>query len=212
LKKIFYEKAMQIRKEFADDDAKNDSIFEFDFPKINQAKIVRDKERTNAKGVGRSKRYGFVEFREHSDAMLVLRALNNKSCSQIFSSKNNEATNDKLGKLSIEFSVEDMKKLWTHKLKTQTHQRKFKNENLERLHSKLEILNAQNQHEEARVVEAKINKIKSDFEIEQRQKEKEQRQKVKAMSTSKQKPFYKKKPIKKIRRRKIKKRGNVKRA
>jgi nucleolar protein 4 len=44
---------------------------------IKQVKVVRDATRTDATGALRSKRYAFVEFEEHEDALLALRALNN---------------------------------------------------------------------------------------------------------------------------------------
>jgi nucleolar protein 4 len=42
-----------------------------------QLKVVRSKDRLTASGEPRSLGYGFVEFKNHEDAMAVLRAVNN---------------------------------------------------------------------------------------------------------------------------------------
>eukprot|EP00483_Globobulimina_turgida_P012103 UN12125 len=142
---------MEIRKKI-----EKNNVFEYKFAKINQVKIVRDESRLNSKGIGRSKRFGFVEFREHSDSLLVLRELNNKICSDIFDFKSetkNEKEKHKMGKLTIEFSVENMKKLHIHFAKTKKHQEKWRKANLEKLKDKLEILKAQKQVDEIKIVE-----------------------------------------------------------
>ena len=56
-------------------------------PRVRQAKIVRQAERVDAlTGRGRSKGYGFLELREHVDALRVLRwANNNPEVSPLFS-------------------------------------------------------------------------------------------------------------------------------
>jgi nucleolar protein 4 len=47
-------------------------------PRVRQAKIVRQAERVDPlTGKGRSKGYGFLELREHADALRVLRWTNN---------------------------------------------------------------------------------------------------------------------------------------
>ncbi|KAI0300568.1 hypothetical protein B0F90DRAFT_1668364 [Multifurca ochricompacta] len=47
-------------------------------PRVRQAKIVRQADRVDPlTGKGRSKRYGFLELREHADALRVLRWANN---------------------------------------------------------------------------------------------------------------------------------------
>lgn len=49
-------------------------------PRVRQAKIVRQADRVDAlTGKGRSKGYGFLELREHADALRVLRWANNNS-------------------------------------------------------------------------------------------------------------------------------------
>ena len=56
-------------------------------PRVRQAKIVRQADRVDAlTGKGRSKGYGFLELREHADALRVLRwANNNPEVSPLFS-------------------------------------------------------------------------------------------------------------------------------
>ncbi|KAF8483530.1 RNA-binding domain-containing protein [Russula ochroleuca] len=56
-------------------------------PRVRQAKIVRQADRVDAlTGRGRSKGYGFLELREHADALRVLRwANNNSEVSSLFS-------------------------------------------------------------------------------------------------------------------------------
>lgn len=93
---------------------------EFGKAVIQQAKIVRDKDRIDAKGgafnppslvacllttwlwfcsgVTRSKRYGFVEFGSHDHALVALRALNNNPT--VFNSFNRPI---------IEFALEDQR-------------------------------------------------------------------------------------------------------
>ena len=56
-------------------------------PRVRQAKIVRQADRVDAlTGKGRSKGYGFLELRDHADALRVLRwANNNPEVSSLFS-------------------------------------------------------------------------------------------------------------------------------
>lgn len=56
-------------------------------PRVRQAKIVRQADRVDAvTGRGRSKGYGFLELREHADALRVLRwANNNPEIASLFS-------------------------------------------------------------------------------------------------------------------------------
>ena len=96
---------MELRQENKDND-KNKEIYKYKFPKINQIKIVRNTEN------GKSKKFGFVEFREHSDSLLVLRALNNKEIESIDTT------------LHIEFAIENQKKLHIHKLKIAKYKNK----------------------------------------------------------------------------------------
>ncbi|KAI4495694.1 hypothetical protein M0802_008529 [Mischocyttarus mexicanus] len=44
---------------------------------IREAKIMRDLKNIDAKGVGKSKEFGFVTFTKHEDALRALRAINN---------------------------------------------------------------------------------------------------------------------------------------
>lgn len=45
--------------------------------KINECRIMRDLNKLNSKGVGRSRGYAFVNFTEHDHALQALRTLNN---------------------------------------------------------------------------------------------------------------------------------------
>lgn len=51
---------------------------------IREARIMRDLKNIDAKGVGKSKEYGFITFTKHEDALQALRAINNNP--NIFSS------------------------------------------------------------------------------------------------------------------------------
>lgn len=44
---------------------------------IREARVMRDLRNVDAKGVGKSKEYGFVSFTKHDDALLALRNINN---------------------------------------------------------------------------------------------------------------------------------------
>ncbi|KAK2581868.1 hypothetical protein KPH14_002331 [Odynerus spinipes] len=62
------------------DDAKLREIFKkYSNPKaiIREARIMRDLKNVDAKGIGKSKEYGFVTFTKHEDALKALRAINN---------------------------------------------------------------------------------------------------------------------------------------
>jgi nucleolar protein 4 len=103
-------------------------------PRVRQAKIVRQTDRVDAlTGKGRSKGYGFLELREHADALRVLRwANNNPNVLSLFSDwrsgelaeekkdadparakritdMENRGSNDKQpkGLLIVEFSIEN---------------------------------------------------------------------------------------------------------
>eukprot|EP01083_Nonionella_stella_P221396 790985_1 len=81
------------------------TMFEDKNPKIVQAKIVRDPKRTGKDGQARSLRFGFVEFREHADALTALRALNNAPAP--FGTKG--------ARLQVEFALDDARKLLQRK-------------------------------------------------------------------------------------------------
>merc|ERR1712154_252409 len=111
---------MGIRSEVGKDEA-----FEHKFAKIVQAKVVRYSERA-----GRSRRFGFVEFREHGDALLVLRALNNKSNDELFGERRSKSQGKvQTGNVQIEFAVQNMKKLNIHWQKTAAHRKKWRSAN-----------------------------------------------------------------------------------
>ena len=44
---------------------------------ISQVKILRSTDRLDGHGLGRSKGYGFIEFKGHEDALNALRCTNN---------------------------------------------------------------------------------------------------------------------------------------
>ena len=115
LKQLFHSSACEMREKVS----KNDEQFTYKYAKIMQVKIVRDAERRNAKGIGRSKRYGFVEFREHRDALLVLRKLNSQSSAESFLKFGGVTSVH--GRLQIEFAVENMKKVNIHLDKVDKH-------------------------------------------------------------------------------------------
>lgn len=76
LKEMFNETARILRKE-------KGYKCRYVMPKINQVKIVRDKMRKNTFGEFRSLRFGFVQFREHQDALHVLREYNSTKSLQV---------------------------------------------------------------------------------------------------------------------------------
>mmetsp|Transcript_129 Transcript_129/g.210 ORF Transcript_129/g.210 Transcript_129/m.210 type:complete len:202 (+) Transcript_129:1062-1667(+) len=69
-------------------------------PKIRQVKIIRSADRTDKHGKARSKRFGFVEFVKHEEALRCLRSLNN-----------NPAIFTKSQRPIVEFSLDDVRKL-----------------------------------------------------------------------------------------------------
>ena len=68
--------------------------------RIVQVKIVRSADRTDKNGLARSKRFGFVEFEKHQDALVCLRQLNNNP--DVFT---------KGSRPIVEFALDDMRKL-----------------------------------------------------------------------------------------------------
>lgn len=74
--------------------------------KLKQVKIVRDMNRLDKSGKPRSKRFGFVEFHKHEDALDALRALNNNP--SIFGNSQRPI---------VSFALEDMRKLHVRQLK-----------------------------------------------------------------------------------------------
>ncbi|XP_045196395.2 RNA-binding protein 28-like [Mercenaria mercenaria] len=68
--------------------------------RINECRIMRDRARTNAEGLGKSKSYGFVSFSDHQHALAALRHTNNNP--DIFGDKR---------RLIVEFSLENRKAL-----------------------------------------------------------------------------------------------------
>ena len=182
LRKVFIDKANEIRTKCNEqklstdskgEPAKNENIFESKWPKIIQSVIVREKEvilpdvleqeMEQIMKTPKSKRFGFIEFREHSDALLVLRSLNNQRNEELFgglrqsrsqrSRMNRKTTRNRngkgqwteevesehLGKILVEFAVQDMKRLNVHLERMKRHQMKWRMHNVEVLKDRLEV-------------------------------------------------------------------------
>jgi nucleolar protein 4 len=80
--------------------------------KVLQVKIARQSDRIDTRtGLGRSKRFGFVQFAKHSDALAAIREINNQTI----------ATGGKPLSLIVEFALDDARKLLirTRKLEKQ---------------------------------------------------------------------------------------------
>ena len=79
-------------------------------PIIKQAKIIRDAARIDQTGNARSKRYGFVEFKVHEDALAALRQLNNNPWAlkpKATEEVDSESQPQKGNRLLVEFAVDD---------------------------------------------------------------------------------------------------------
>lgn len=91
-----------IPKHYSDNDLRD--LFKKHSPigsSIKQVKIVRENERVDhSSGKGRSRGFGFVEFKEHNDALEALRAINNNP--KLFT---------KQSRPIVEFAVENAKAL-----------------------------------------------------------------------------------------------------
>jgi len=199
LKQLFHDTAVRMRLKLKDT-GNDDGVFEFAHPKLLQSKIVK------------KSRFGFIEFREHSDALLVLRELNNTNNAEIFSRKNvaiekekmvednpaavedededepeeddveeqdegdmkhaideddgintrrNKKQKDKMGRIQIEFAVENMKKIHIHNEKVRIGQMKWRKVSMEKLKDKMKILKAQKQEKELKVVQNKMTKLQT---------------------------------------------------
>ncbi|XP_060596942.1 RNA-binding protein 28-like [Ruditapes philippinarum] len=70
--------------------------------KINECRIMRDRTRTNAEGLGKSKGFAFISFSDHQHALSALRQTNNNP--EIFGENK---------RLIVEFSLENRKALET---------------------------------------------------------------------------------------------------
>lgn len=104
LKALFHSTATALRKKLKYSCRQN-------MPKVTQVKVVRDKIRKDKEGKAKSKRFGFVQFREHQDALAVLKELNN--------SVRAEAG---MKRLQIEFSIENERLLHVRKEKVKKNQ------------------------------------------------------------------------------------------
>ena len=76
---------------------------------LRQVKVVRDKERMTAAGVGRSKRFGFVEFTEHEHALLALRWVNSHGADAWKAAGGSSSSSRSF--VLVEFALDDVRKL-----------------------------------------------------------------------------------------------------
>ena len=110
--------------------------------KLRQVKLVRDEERTDARGQARSRGFGFVEFAAHEHALACLKALADSSA--------------QLGALGyagrtllVEFAVDNVQQLKVHE------QRMARGKKQELLAAKQEKLAAKRARKEARRAQAR---------------------------------------------------------
>ena len=82
---------------------------------ILKCRIMRDLTRLNSEGVGRSKGYGFVEFKTHEQALSALRATNN-----------NPNLLPNATRLIVQFSIEDMRALKKKEIRVEKSLNKVK--------------------------------------------------------------------------------------
>ena len=75
---------------------------------MRQVKVVRDNERAGAGGIGRSKRYGFIEFSQHETALTALRAIN--AHSELWKEAGGVG-GAAGGRVMVEFAVDDVRKV-----------------------------------------------------------------------------------------------------
>merc|ERR1712062_418302 len=111
LRGLFHTTAMELREKLKYQCRQN-------MPKVTQVKIVRDKVRKDKNGKLKSMRFGFVQFREHQDALAVLRKLNNCAIKE---------TGNK--RLQVEFAIENERVVHIRKERLKKHQ-KITKENL----------------------------------------------------------------------------------
>ena len=75
---------------------------------MRQVKVVRDNERAGAGGLGRSKRYGFIEFSQHETALTALRTIN--AHSELWKEVGGVG-GAAGGRVMVEFAVDDVRKV-----------------------------------------------------------------------------------------------------
>jgi len=162
LRAVFYDTANKIRAKQNKDGASTTNKYEYSNPKIEQSIIARSQDRLDENGVGRSKRYGFVQFREHMDSLCVLRELNNKM--NIFDNNKNN------GRIQIEFALEDMRKLHIREQRVEKSKAKMMAVELENMEEKLEIVKQQQQWDQGKKIEEKIASIRGKINKQIKQK------------------------------------------
>ena len=103
---------------------------------VKQVKIARDALRPGLNGLGRSKRYGFIEFTCHEHAMMALRHINNNpGVWRQFGG----------GRPIVEFAVDDVRKL---KERDQKHSRLIKMREMKQIHDENKINEEKSKAEE----------------------------------------------------------------
>jgi len=107
LKRVFLKAARDAIKEQPRDSALRDGTIPQ--PVVRQVKLLRSTDRLDAKGEGRSKRYGFLEFEEHEHSLLALRRLNNNP--DAFKSVEGISGVGRNARPFVEFALEDVRKL-----------------------------------------------------------------------------------------------------
>jgi nucleolar protein 4 len=107
LKRVFLKAARDAIKEQPRDSPLRDGTI--GQPVVRQVKLLRSADRLDAKGEGRSKRYGFLEFEEHEHSLLALRRLNNNP--EAFASMEAVSKEGRRARPFVEFALEDVRKL-----------------------------------------------------------------------------------------------------
>jgi len=108
VKALFHKTSLAMRKEVK-------YACRHNMPKIMQAKVIRDKVRKYSDKQSRSRRFGFIQFREHQDALHVLRKLNNTKVDG--------------HRIQIEFALENERVMHVRNQRLKKHQ-KITKENL----------------------------------------------------------------------------------
>jgi nucleolar protein 4 len=139
---------------------------------LSKVKILRETERTDASGIGKSKGIGFVEFGDHNQALAALRKVNNNP--NYFGGK----------RPIVEFAIEDARKVLKHKESRKFGRKEFqkpkeKNEERDSKKPKLQqnseskSSNSNNKKRKAEnAKEPKQKRQKSDKQQQQQQKKK----------------------------------------
>jgi nucleolar protein 4 len=85
-------------------------------------KLLRATDRLDEKGVGKSKRIGFVEFDVHEHALLTLRKMNNNP--EAFAKEEAISKGGRSIRPMVEFALEDVRKLHLREMKKQAMEKR----------------------------------------------------------------------------------------